>query len=253
MTTPSCAVTVRQYGTPARTFPSRSPDWQRIHASAIDHSLIYRARFARLRCPAEQMTKRVFDFVVALLLIVAISPILLLIALLAKLDGGPATFGHRRIGANGETFVCWKFRTMVQNADEVLARVLATDPAARAEWDRDFKLKNDPRITRIGRILRVTSFDELPQLFNVLKGEMSLVGPRPIVAKEVARYGSAFHDYARCRPGITGIWQVSGRNNIDYGARVRLDQEYARNWSLRRDSYILLQTAVVVIQGRGAY
>jgi len=244
---------VRQYSSPARTAPSSGRDWQRLHAAALDRSFVRRDRFIQLRCPAEQGTKRAFDFLVALLLIVAISPILLLIALLAKLDGGPAIFGHRRIGANGETFVCWKFRTMVRNADEVLARVLATYPEARAEWDRDFKLKNDPRITRIGRILRVTSFDELPQLFNVLKGEMSLVGPRPIVAKEIARYGSAFHDYARCRPGITGIWQVSGRNNIDYGARVRLDQEYARNWSLRRDSYILLQTAVVVIQGRGAY
>jgi len=127
------------------------------------------------------------------------------------------------------------------------------DQENRGDRDRDFKLKNDPRITRIGRMLRVTSFDELPQLFNVLKGDMSLVGPRPIVAKEVARYGSAFHDYASCRPGITGAWQVSGRNNIDYGARVRLDQEYARNWSLKRDGYILLLTAVVVIQRRGAY
>lgn len=244
---------VRQYGSPARTLPTARPDWQRLHAAAIDRSFVCRARFIGPRSPAEQASKRLFDFVVALLLTIAISPILLLIALLAKLDGGPATFGHRRIGANGETFVCWKFRTMVPNADEVLARVLATDPEARAEWERDFKLKNDPRITRIGRILRVTSFDELPQLFNVLKGEMSLVGPRPIVAKEVPRYGSAFHDYARCRPGITGIWQVSGRNNIDYGARVRLDQEYARNWSLRRDGYILLQTAVVVLQGKGAY
>ena len=248
--------TVRQYGGSARAVSAGSTgryDWQRLHAAALDRSFVCRDRFVRPRSPAEQMSKRVFDLVVALLLVIAISPILLLIALLAKLDGGPATFGHRRIGANGETFVCWKFRTMVPNADEVLARVLATDPEARAEWDRDFKLKNDPRITRIGRVLRVTSFDELPQLFNVLKGEMSLVGPRPIVAKEVARYGSAFHDYARCRPGITGIWQVSGRNNIDYGSRVRLDQEYARNWSFRRDGYILLQTAVVVIQGRGAY
>jgi exopolysaccharide production protein ExoY len=253
MAMPIVVDTVRQYGSSARPVSPAGRDWQRLHAAAIDRSFIVRDHFARPRSPAEQASKRVFDFVVAALLVIAISPILLLIALLAKLDGGPAIFGHRRIGANGETFVCWKFRTMVPNADEVLARVLASDPEARAEWERDFKLKNDPRITRIGRILRVTSFDELPQLFNVLKGEMSLVGPRPIVAKEIVRYGSAFHDYVRCRPGITGIWQVSGRNNIDYGARVRLDQEYARNWSLRRDSYILLQTAVVVIQGRGAY
>jgi exopolysaccharide production protein ExoY len=253
MAMPTVVDTVRPYGSPARPLSPAGRDWQRLHAAAIDRSFVGRDHFARPRSPAEQASKRVFDFVVTALLTIAISPILLLIALLAKLDGGPVIFGHRRIGANGETFVCWKFRTMVPNADEVLARVLATDPEARAEWERDFKLKNDPRITRIGRILRVTSFDELPQLFNVLKGEMSLVGPRPIVAKEIARYGSAFHDYVSCRPGITGIWQVSGRNDIDYGARVRLDQEYARNWSLRRDSYILLQTAVVVIQGRGAY
>ncbi len=253
MAMPIFADTVRHYGRPARITPSGSYDWQRLHAAAIDRSYLSRDRIARTRSPAERASKRIFDFLVASLLLLAIAPIMIIIALLAKLDGGPALFGHRRIGANGETFVCWKFRTMVQNADEVLKRVLASDPAAREEWDRDFKLKNDPRITRIGRVLRVTSFDELPQLFNVLKGEMSLVGPRPIVAKEIARYGSAFHDYARCRPGITGAWQVSGRNNIDYGARVRLDQDYARNWSFRRDGYILLLTAVVVVQGRGAY
>jgi len=247
MAIPIFVDTVRHYGSPARTSPSRGYDWQRLHAAAIDRNFMLRDRFAWPRLPSERASKRVFDFLVAALLLISIAPVLLIIALLARLDGGPALFGHRRIGANGETFVCWKFRTMVPNADAVLARVLATDPAARAEWERDFKLKNDPRITRIGRMLRVTSFDELPQLFNVLKGDMSLVGPRPIVAKEVARYGSAFHDYASCRPGITGAWQVSGRNNIDYGARVRLDQEYARNWSLKRDGYILLLTAVVVI------
>jgi Undecaprenyl-phosphate galactose phosphotransferase WbaP len=253
MSIPVFADTVRHYGRPARTTSSRSYDWQRLHAAAIDRSYIGRDRFAWLRTPAERASKRTFDFLVASLLLIALSPVLAIIAVLATLDGGPALFGHRRIGANGEPFVCWKFRTMVPNADEVLARTLAADPAARAEWDRDFKLKNDPRVTRIGRILRAASLDELPQLFNVLKGDMSLVGPRPIVRKEIARYGSAFHDYAGCRPGITGAWQVSGRNDIDYGSRVRLDQEYARNWSLKRDGRILLQTAVVVIQGRGAY
>jgi Undecaprenyl-phosphate galactose phosphotransferase WbaP len=253
MSMPILADTVRHYGRPVRPTPSRSYDWQRLHAAAIDRSYIGRDRLARQRTPAEQASKRVFDFLVAAVLLISIFPVLAIIALLAALDGGSAFFGHRRIGANGESFVCWKFRTMVSNADEVLARTLAADPAARVEWDRDFKLRNDPRVTRIGRILRATSFDELPQLFNVLKGEMSLVGPRPIVAKEIARYGSAFHDYVRCRPGITGIWQVSGRNDIDYGSRVRLDQEYARNWSLKRDGHILLLTAIVVIQRRGAY
>jgi exopolysaccharide production protein ExoY len=222
--------TVRNYGRPVRTSPSALYDWQRLHAAAIDRSFVSRDRFSRPRSPAERMSKRLFDCLIASLLLIAIAPVLLIIALLARLDGGPAFFGHRRVGTNGETFVCWKFRTMVPNAADVLARVLVTDPVARAEWERDFKLKNDPRITAIGRI-----------------------GPRPIVAKEVARYGSAFHDYACCRPGITGAWQVSGRNDLDYGARVRLDQDYARNWSFKRDGYILLLTAVVVIQRRGAY
>jgi len=142
---------------------------------------------------------------------------------------------------------------MVVDADVALARLLESDPEARAEWERDFKLRNDPRITRIGRFLRKSSLDELPQLFNVLKGEMSLVGPRPIVAEEVERYGSAFHDYTSCRPGITGLWQVSGRNDMDYVTRVALDREYARGWSLRGDIAILVRTALVVVRGRGAY
>jgi len=250
---PILAGTVHDYGRATRPIPSRSYDWRRLHAAAIDRSYIGGERLVRPRTPAERVSKRVFDFVVASLLLISIFPILVIIGLLATLDGGRALFGHRRIGANGDPFVCWKFRTMVPNAAEVLARTLATDAAARAEWDRDFKLRNDPRVTRIGRVLRATSLDELPQLFNVLTGEMSLVGPRPIVTKEIARYGAAFHDYARCRPGITGAWQVSGRNDIDYGSRVRLDQEYARNWSLMRDGRILLLTAVVVIQGKGAY
>ena len=253
MVMPILVDTARSYGRSARIISSRSYDWQRLHAAAIDRSYIGRDRFARPRSPAELVSKRVFDLLVAALLLVALSPMLVIISLLARLDGGPAIFGHRRVGAHGETFVCWKFRTMVPNADQVLARVLASDPAAQAEWERDFKLRNDPRITRIGRMLRATSLDELPQLFNVLKGEMSLVGPRPIVAREIARYGAAFHDYVRCRPGITGAWQVSGRNDIDYRNRVRLDQEYARSWSFRKDGRILWLTAFVVIQGRGAY
>jgi exopolysaccharide production protein ExoY len=253
MSMPIFSDTVHHYGRSAQTRPSRNYDWQRLHAAAIDRRYVDRDRLARPRTPAERASKRAFDFLVASLLLISICPMLVVIGFLAMADGGPALFGHRRIGVRGESFVCWKFRTMARNADQVLARTLATDPAARAEWNRDFKLRNDPRVTRIGRILRATSLDELPQLFNVLKGEMSLVGPRPIVTNEIARYGSAFHDYARCRPGITGAWQVSGRNDLDYGSRVRLDQEYARNWSLKRDGHILLLTAVVVVQGKGAY
>ena len=228
-------------------------DWQRLHAAAMDRSLVERIRFAEPAEPAVQPGKRLFDVVVSLLLIVALSPLLAVLAFLARRDGGPALFGHTRIGAHGGTFKCWKFRSMVPNAQAVLAEHLANNPAAREEWDRDFKLRDDPRITRIGRFLRVTSLDELPQLFNVLSGEMSLVGPRPIVAAEVARYGAAFHDYQRCRPGITGIWQISGRNEVDYRHRVRLDQRYARNWSLLNDLTILLRTPAAVLRRRGAY
>lgn len=226
--------------------------WSRLHAAAVDRSLVERATTIDI-APAKQTTKRTFDFVLGLLLIVALSPALLLIAYLARRDGGPVLFGHRRIGEDGRSFVCWKFRTMVMDADRVLERVLATDPAARAEWETSYKLKRDPRITPVGRFLRTTSLDELPQLFNVVKGEMSLVGPRPIVADEVRRYGAAYHDYTRCRPGITGIWQVSGRSDVDYGGRVRLDQQYARGWSLGTDLKVLWKTVFVVLQRKGAY
>ena len=186
-------------------------------------------------------------------LIVFLAPLMAVVALLVKLDGGPAVFGHRRVGADGRSFRCWKFRSMVLNADEVLAKLLETDPAARAEWERDFKLRADPRITPIGRFLRVSSLDELPQLFNVIAGEMSLIGPRPIVAEEVARYGEAYRYYCACRPGMTGIWQVSGRNRVDYGRRVFYDQQYAMSWSFLLDLALLCRTVVVVTLRNGAY
>ena len=236
----------------AHTAPATSHNWSRLHAAAVDRSLVERATTVDI-APAKQASKRAFDCVFGALLIAALSPILLLIAFIAGRDGGPVMFGHRRIGADGRSFICWKFRTMVMNADRVLAQLLATDPVARAEWESSCKLKNDPRITPIGQFLRKTSLDELPQLFNVLKGEMSLVGPRPIVTDEVWRYGAAFHDYTRCRPGITGIWQVSGRNDVDYGGRVYLDQQYARGWSLGTDIKLLWKTVFVVIGRRGAY
>ena len=228
-------------------------DWQRLHAAAIDHQPLARTLNAAIPVPAEQASKRMLDILGAAALILMLSPLLLAITVLAWLEGGKAFFGHRRIGADGEEFHCWKFRTMVANADQVLARLLASDPAARAEWDRDFKLKNDPRVTRIGKILRTTSLDELPQLFNVLAGDMSLVGPRPIVAAEVKRYGAAFHDYVRCRPGITGVWQVSGRNDTGYRQRVHLDQQYARHSTFGGDIAILLRTPVAVLRRSGAY
>ena len=236
----------------AQTAPAGGYNWSRLHAAAVDRSVVERAIAVDI-APAKQTSKRAFDFLIGALLIAGLSPLLLLIAFLASRDGGPALFGHRRIGADGKSFVCWKFRSMVMNADRVLDRLLATDPAARAEWESSCKLKRDPRITPIGKFLRSTSLDELPQLFNVVKGEMSLVGPRPIVKDEVRRYGAAFHHYTRCRPGITGVWQVSGRSDVDYGGRVWLDQQYAQAWSLGTDIKLLWKTIFVVIRRRGAY
>ncbi|MTK64717.1 MAG: sugar transferase [Methanobacterium sp.] len=233
--------------------PTGSYDWRRLHAAAIDRGPSSRGRLARQKEPADRFSKRTFDIAASLLLLAALSPLFLMIAWLAGRDGGPVMFGHKRIGAYGRTFKCWKFRTMVLNAEDVLSRLLVKDPAARAEWERDFKLRNDPRITPIGRLLRVSSLDELPQLFNVLAGEMSLVGPRPIVTDEIRRYGAAFHDYARCRPGLTGPWQISGRNEVGYGERVRLDQHYARHWSFLGDIAVLLRTPKAVLRRSGAY
>src|SRR3546814_118230 len=170
----------------------------------------------------------------AFMALLLFAPLMALIFLIVKLDGGPAFFGHTRIGKDGRAFTCWKFRSMVADSEEVLEEVLRRDPAARAEWNRDFKLSNDPRITVIGAFLRKSSLDELPQVFNVLKGDMSLVGPRPIVAAEVPRYRQYIQDYFRCRPGITGLWQVSGRNDLDYERRVQIDSGYARGRSEER-------------------
>lgn len=229
-------------------------DWTRLHAAAIDRvGLGKRLERRPTKAPAEQLDKRLFDLALAAMLLILLAPLLTLIAAAVWLDGGPVFYGHRRIGARGRAFTCWKFRTMVVNADAVLRELLAADPGARDEWERDWKLKSDPRITLLGRFLRTTSLDELPQLFNVLTGDMSLVGPRPIVADEIRRYGGAFHDYMRCRPGITGIWQVSGRNQVDYTRRVRLDREYANRRSFALDCLILARTALVVIARRGAY
>jgi lipopolysaccharide/colanic/teichoic acid biosynthesis glycosyltransferase len=146
-----------------------------------------------------------------------------------------------------------KFRSMVVNADQMLKQLLDTDPQARAEWESGFKLKNDVRVTRIGRFLRRTSLDELPQLWNVMRGEMSLVGPRPIVDEELARYGADVKYYLQVRPGMTGLWQVSGRSNTDYATRVSLDVDYVKNWSVLRDVVILFKTIRVVVKGHGAY
>lgn len=185
--------------------------------------------------------------------LVVLAPVFLFLMYKICQDGGPAFYGQQRIGQDGRKFRCWKFRSMVTNSAEVLEKLLATDPAARAEWDADFKLKNDPRITSIGQFLRKTSLDELPQLWNVLVGEMSLVGPRPVTEAELPNYGDKLADYYAVRPGMTGLWQVSGRNDVTYAERVALDSYYVHNWSLLGDIVILFKTVLVVFDRRGAY
>jgi undecaprenyl-phosphate galactose phosphotransferase len=249
---PSFAAVAVRSGVPVSSTPSpRHYDWHRLHAAAIDNHRDKPAGPVRL--PAAGLRKRLLDIAGAAALLTLLSPLFIVIIALTLRSGGPIFFGHRRIGASGQPFKCWKFRTMVPDADRVLAQLLATDPEARAEWERDFKLRHDPRVTKVGKFLRSTSLDELPQLFNVLMGDMSLVGPRPIVNDEIRRYGAAFHDYVRCRPGITGIWQISGRNDVGYGERVRMDSDYARNWSLLRDLRVLLRTPSAVLRRSGAY
>lgn len=206
-----------------------------------------------VRYPANSFFKRLFDLVFGVLFLVALAPVMALIALAVMRDGGAPMFRHRRIGANGKAFDCLKFRTMCVDAEARLAKLLSESDAARAEWERDFKLRDDPRVTRLGNFLRQSSLDELPQLLNVVRGDMSLVGPRPIVTAEAARYGAAFRDYLGCRPGLTGLWQISGRNDVDYDTRVELDSRYARSWSLSRDVVILARTVGVVFARHGAY
>lgn len=193
------------------------------------------------------------DYVLAALLVLALAPLMVLIAVLVAADGGPVLFVHPRLGRSGRPFPCLKFRSMRMNAEEMLATVLAESAEARQEWDRLHKLRNDPRVTRIGTWLRRTSLDELPQLFNVLRGEMSLVGPRPIHVSELTVYGDDIAFYSLCRPGITGLWQVSGRNDIDISARVELDRWYVTNWSLWLDVIVILKTLPVVFARKGAY
>lgn len=200
-----------------------------------------------------QWLKRSFDLAAASLLLLLLTPLFLLLAILIRRTGGTAFFGHTRIGRDGKPFKCLKFRSMRPDADKVLAELLARDPVARAEWEKDFKLKDDPRITPVGNFLRRTSLDELPQLLNVIRGEMSLVGPRPVIAEELKRYGESAVFYKQVRPGITGLWQISGRNDVSYTERVSMDAWYVRNWSLWYDIAILVKTVEVVLARRGAY
>ena len=199
--------------------------------------------------PVGGFQKRVLDIIVAALALILLLPLLVIIAVLVLVTmGRPVFFTHERISFSGKRFNCYKFRTMVKDSDSVLLRHLETNNEAAAEWRHTQKLRNDPRTTRLGQILRKLSIDELPQLLNVLRGEMSCVGPRPVMEEELSRYGSGAAQYLMARPGITGPWQVSGRNGLSYEERVALDVEYVQDWSMMRDIQLLIKTIPAVFR-----
>lgn len=207
-----------------------------------------------LLLPGPRLIKRCLDIIGTIVLSCVFTPLLVVTALSVVIcSPGKVFYGHRRVGQGGRRFNAWKFRTMVRDGDRMLQRCLAESPALRKEWEQAHKLRNDPRVIRVGHFLRRSSFDELPQLWNVLRGEMSLVGPRPIVDDEIRRYGEHFDLYKAVRPGITGLWQVSGRNDTTYAERTNLDRYYVRNWSVWLDLYILARTVRAMLLGRGAY
>lgn len=219
--------------------------------AARSANLFFRAERHR---PIGGLCKRGFDVVVAAIGLVALSPLLLMLALLVKLsDGGRIFYGHRRVGRDGNSFLCLKFRTMAENGDEILAAYLERNPQLRQEWLVTRKLQNDPRITPVGSVLRKLSLDELPQLINILRGEMSFVGPRPVVEDELELYGAAVECYLKSRPGLTGLWQISGRNDVSYSARVAFDRHYVENWSFAFDLVIIVKTFPAVLSSRGSY
>lgn len=218
---------------------ARNVEFPRLQARVIDEHAASRAAY-------------LFDLFLALAMIILVLPLLVVTAFLVALSGpGKIIFRHTRIGLGGSEFAMFKFRTMVDGADRMVESVVQVDPALRAEWRSVQKMRSDPRTTFIGRILRRYSIDELPQLFNVLLGHMSIVGPRPIVSSEVSRYGHHFKDYCSVKPGLTGLWQVSGRNDLPYQKRVELDAAYAVAKSLRTDLVILFRTIPVVLFARG--
>jgi undecaprenyl-phosphate galactose phosphotransferase len=223
------------------------------HHYFLGHDIVMLLSSSNLSRPFSRVLKTMFDLFAAGVLVVLFAPLLGALTLLVRADGGPAFYRHRRLGAGGRMFDCIKFRSMLLDADRVLREVLENDPDAASEWAATQKLRSDPRITRIGRFLRRSSLDELPQLFNVLRGEMSLVGPRPIVTAEIDRYEDDIEYYYAAKPGITGLWQVSGRSDMSYARRVRLDVWYVRNWTLWHDIAILFKTIPAVFLQRGAH
>jgi len=219
----------------------------------VGQDMMVMVRMDGLDNPLARIFKRSFDIISTFCGLIVLAPVIATLALIVKLDGGPAFYRHKRLGLGGKTFSCYKLRSMMPNGAEVLTKYLESNPAARAEWQNDHKLRNDPRVTMIGAFMRCTSLDELPQLFNVLRGDMSVVGPRPIIVAETTKYDNDIAYYYRVRPGITGLWQVSGRNDVTYAERVHMDSWYVRNWSVWYDLVILCKTVAVVLKGRGAY
>ena len=236
------------------------PDLIGTPMASVDASILFSEKILMLNLRNNlsrvynRIFKRIFDLTLTIIGGIIISPILLLIAIATCIsNGGGIIFAHRRVGMYGKTFNCYKFQTMVKNADKVLEKYLAENPEARREWEETFKLTNDPRVTKLGNFLRRTSLDELPQLWNVILGDMSLVGPRPIIEEEVPRYGKNIREYYMVLPGITGMWQVSGRSDTTYPERVAMDTWYVRNWSVWIDIMYLFKTVKAVLTGRGAY
>ena len=225
----------------------------------VEHRTIASAPLAIVSVPRERVSgaqrlMRIADVTISLLALIVLLPLILLIAAtVLVIDPGPVLFRHKRIGRDARPFFCLKFRSMVVDAQARLDHLLQTDPDARMRWERDHKLADDPRITRIGKFLRASSLDELPQLINVLCGEMSLVGPRPIVESEVSRYGRYISDYYSATPGVTGLWQISGRSNTTYRRRVALDVAFARSQSVSLYFRILFMTVPAVVFARGSY
>lgn len=210
--------------------------------------------FLKTAHPLSAFIIRALDIMISVAALLFFSPVLLVVALIVKLqDGGSFFYSQRRLGLGGREFACHKFRSMLVDSQARLEQLLATDADARAEWARDHKLKQDPRITGFGRFIRKTSLDEFPQLFNVIKGEMSLVGPRPIVRDEIKKYGRTFPIYTSIKPGITGLWQISGRNNISYARRVAMDRYFAGRCTVGFYLYILVMTVPAILVQRGSY
>jgi exopolysaccharide production protein ExoY len=238
-----------------------SDDGDAAIQSSGQHALSLHALSLRGRNGAELVVpgvgdwrKRGLDIVIASAGLLLLMPLMLMIAFLVKISSpGPAIYGHQRVGLGGKPFKCLKFRTMVSNGDDVLKRHMMRSEEARREWEATRKLKYDPRVTAVGAVLRSTSVDELPQLINVLRGEMSIVGPRPVVQDELRHYGVYSSHYCSARPGLTGLWQVSGRSDVTYEARVNFDRLYCENWSLTKDLVLIARTVPAVLSRKGTY